>query len=547
MKPFRRLCWLFVALWGTGSSWAVTAGTPPKRPNVVLIVADDLGFSDLGCYGGEIPTPHLDALASNGLRYTQFYNTARCWPSRAAALTGFYAQQVRRDAVAGVPSGTQGKRPSWAKLLPEHLKKLGYQSYHSGKWHVDGKPLANGFDRSYRLDDHDRYFAPRFHSEDEVALEPVPTHSNYYATTAIADHAIRCLKDHATRSQDRPFFSFVAFTAPHFPVQAPASDIERHRTRYRSGWDRLREERWQRIQTLGLISGALTPLEREIGPPYDFPDALKSLGAHEVNRPVPWVELSPGQRQFQADKMAVHAAMVDRMDQEIGRIVRQLQTMGHFEDTLLLFLSDNGASAEIMVRGDGHNPDALCGTGATFLSIGPGWSSLANTPFRRHKIWVHEGGIATPFIAHWPQGIAQRGALRKTPGHLIDLVPTVLELAGGDWPEKDHPPEMPNPPGLSLVPTFAQDTDLKRESLWWQHEGNRALREGDWKIVAAGTHSAWELYNLAQDRSETINLASTHPERVRSMAARWDSLTEQHATTAKAQPGAANPFAPWRH
>jgi len=542
-----QLRWILIALLGTGSFLTTVARTPNRRPNVVLILADDLGFSDLGCYGGEIPTPHLDALASGGLRYTQFYNTARCWPSRAAALSGFYAQQVRRDTVPGVPSGTNGKRPSWAKLLPEYLKDLGYRSYHSGKWHVDGKPLASGFERSYRLDDHDRYFAPRFHSEDDVELEPVPTNSNYYATTAIADHAIRCLKDHAIRFQDRPFFSFVAFTAPHFPVQAPASDVERHRNRYLSGWDLLREERWGRIRSSGLVSGSLPPLEREIGPPYEFPAALKSLGANEVNRPLPWAELSSSQRRFQADKMAVHAAMVDRMDQEIGRIVQQLRIMGHLEDTLLLFLSDNGASAEMMVRGDGHQPDAVCGTGATFLSIGPGWSSLANTPFRRHKTWVHEGGIATPFIAHWPQGITQKGSLRKTPGHLIDLVPTVLELAGGNWPEKDHPTEMPKPPGLSLVRTFAHDTDLKREALWWQHEGNRALREGDWKIVAAGTNSPWELYNLVQDRSETINLASRHPERLQAMAARWETMTASHVATAKARRGTSSLFREWKH
>lgn len=547
MNLQNKLRWILIALLGTGSFLTTVARTPNRRPNVVLILADDLGFSDLGCYGGEIPTPHLDALASGGLRYTQFYNTARCWPSRAAALSGFYAQQVRRDTVPGVPSGTNGKRPSWAKLLPEYLKDLGYRSYHSGKWHVDGKPLASGFERSYRLDDHDRYFAPRFHSEDDVELEPVPTNSNYYATTAIADHAIRCLKEHATRFQDRPFFSFVAFTAPHFPVQAPASDVERHRNRYLSGWDLLREERWGRIRSSGLVSGSLPPLEREVGPPYEFPAALKSLGANEVNRPLPWAELSSSQRRFQADKMAVHAAMVDRMDQEIGRIVQQLRVMGHLEDTLLLFLSDNGASAEMMVRGDGHQPDAVCGTGATFLSIGPGWSSLANTPFRRHKTWVHEGGIATPFIAHWPEGITQKGSLRKTPGHLIDLVPTVLELAGGNWPEKDHPSEMPRPPGLSLVRTFAHDTDLKREALWWQHEGNRALREGDWKIVAAGTNSPWELYNLVQDRSETINLASRHPERLQAMAARWETMAASHVATAKARRGTSSLFREWKH
>ena len=544
----RHVRWILMALLGTGSF--LTSGMAAdqmsgKRPNVVLILADDLGFSDLGCYGGEIPTPQLDALASEGLRYTQFYNTARCWPSRASALSGFYAQQVRRDTVPGVQSGNNGKRPSWARLLPEYLRDLGYRSYHSGKWHVDGKPLAHGFDRSYRLDDHDRYFAPRLHSEDEVALEPVPAQSNYYATTAIADHAIRCLKDHASRFGQQPFFSLVAFTAPHFPLQAPASDVDRHRNRYLTGWDQLREERWNRIRSSDLISGTLPPMEREIGPPYDFPDALKALGGNEVNRPRAWTELSPSQQRFQADKMSVHAAMVDRMDREIGRIVALLRAQGHFEDTLLIFLSDNGASAEMMVRGDGHAADALCGTGASFLSIGPGWSSLANTPFRRHKTWVHEGGISTPLIVHWPLGITERGALRTTPGHVIDLVPTILELAGGNWPPKNSPLEMPKPPGHSLVRTFTRDTDLQRESIWWQHEGNRALREGDWKIVAAGAKSAWELYNLAEDRCETANLASQYPDRVQAMAARWVNMTASHAATARNTAG--HPFPEWKH
>jgi len=520
---------------------------PSRAPNLVVILADDLGFSDLGCYGGEIPTPHLDRLAAGGLRYTQFYNTARCWPSRAAALTGFYAQQVRRDTVPGVASGGGGVRPAWARLLPSYLRERGYRSYHSGKWHVDGQPLGQGFDRSYRLDDHDRHFAPRLHFEDDLPLKAVPAGGDYYSTTAIADHAIRCLRDHAERHTDRPFFSFVAFTAPHFPVQAPAADVARHRERYLGGWDILRGERWSRIRSLELVTGNLASIEREIGPPYAFLEAIRALGPNEVNRPLAWESLSAGQRRFQADKMAVHAAMVDRMDQEIGRIVGQLKAMGSLEDTLLLFLSDNGASAEIMVRGDGHHSDALCGTGATFLSIGPGWSSLANTPFRRHKTWVHEGGISTPLIVHWPKGIPDRGTLRITPGHLVDLVPTALELAGLDWPPKAPPAGMPRPPGRSLAPTFAKNTDLQRaEPLWWQHEGNRALRDGDWKIVAAGTNAAWELYDLASDRSETTNLATRHPERVQRMAQVWETMTTAHAATARAV--ASHPFVPaWKH
>ncbi|MEN9573368.1 MAG: hypothetical protein RL514_1223 [Verrucomicrobiota bacterium] len=522
------LLFLLALLAGFQSSAAA-----PAPPNIVLILADDLGFSDLGCHGGEIATPNLDALAQGGLRFTQFYNTARCWPSRAAILTGYYAQQVRRDAVPGVKSGGQGTRPAWARLLPDLLKPLGYRAYHSGKWHVDGKPLANGFDHSYSIEDHDRHFAPRRHTEDDQPLPPVVAGSGYYTSTAISDHAIKCLKEHGTQFSTKPFFSFIAFTAPHFPVQAPAEDIARYRTKYLAGWDALRDERWRRMQALGIGGGVLAPIEREVGPPYAFPEALLKLGPNELNRPLPWSELIEAQRKFQADKMAVHAAMVDRMDREIGRVLAQLRAMGAQENTLVCFLSDNGASAEIMVRGDGHDLDAVCGTGATFLSIGPGWSSLANTPFRRHKTWVHEGGIATPLIVSWPKGIAARGELRHTPGHLVDLVPTFLAVAGGKPLEKWNDQPVPPAPGKSLQPAFASDAKVARDSLWWMHEGNRALRVGDWKIVAAGKDSAWELYNLKDDRSESKNLAATMPEKVRELAAQWTRETDAYTALAR--------------
>src|SRR5687768_1919183 len=239
-----------------------------QRPNVLIILADDLGYSDLGCFGGEIETPHLDALASSGLRFTQFYNTARCWPTRAALLTGYYAQQVRRDTVPGVPSGGRGIRPDWARLLPEMLRPLGYRSYHSGKWHVDGKPLENGFDHSYLLQDQGRYFSPRVHFDDDDKLPAVERSAGYYATTTIADHAIKCLREHAQQQPDLPFFQYVAFTAPHFPLQALEADIAKYRDRYSQGWDTVREGRWKRMQERGLVRDTLSPVEREIGPPY---------------------------------------------------------------------------------------------------------------------------------------------------------------------------------------------------------------------------------------------------------------------------------------
>lgn len=510
---------------------ATTAAAEPRQPNVVLILSDDMGFSDAGCYGGEIATPNLDRLAAGGLRFTNFYNTARCWPTRGAILTGYYAQQIRRDTVPGVRSGGQGVRPEWARLLPEMLRPLGYRSYHSGKWHIDGQPLANGFDHSYSLDDHDRHFAPKRHAEDGKALPPADPKGDYYSSTAIADHAVKCLKEHAEKHAGKPFFSFVAFTAPHFPLQAPPDDVAKYRKTYLAGWDEMRRGRWDRLKSLNVRGASLAAIERDVGPPYAFPEALKKLGPNEVNRPLPWADLTAEQRAFQADKMAVHAAMVDRMDREIGRILDQLKAMNAADDTLVLFLSDNGASAEIMVRGDGHDPHAACGTGATFVCIGPGWSSLANTPFRRHKTWVHEGGIATPLIAHWPKGIPARGEVRHTPGHVIDVVPTVLELAGTKFPTERGGKPVPPSPGKSLVPVFTTDVSVGRESLWWLHEGNRAIRVGDWKLVAA-KGEPWELYDLAADRSETKDLARDKPEKAKELAALWEKQSAEYTALA---------------
>jgi arylsulfatase len=508
------------------AAWLAAAPTlpadrPDPRPNILLVLADDMGFSDAGCYGGEIATPTLDRLAQGGVRFTQFYNTARCWPTRACILTGYYAQQVRRDTVPGVTSGAGGQRPAWARLLPEMLRPLGYRSYHSGKWHIDGPRLKNGFDRSYCIEDHNRYFAPQQHSEDDQPLPPAQAASGYYATTAIADHAIRCLREHAREHAGRPFFHYLCFTAPHFPLQAPPEDIAPYQARYRVGWDAVRHERWQRLTALGVVNHALPALERDVGPPYDFPEALKALGPGELNRPLPWAALDAGQREFHAAKMAVHAAMITRMDLEIGRVVEQLRAMGALENTVILFLSDNGASAEIMVRGDGHDRGAPAGSAKSFLCLGPGWSSAANTPLRRHKTWVHEGGISTPLIVHWPRGIAARGELRHTPGHVIDLAPTLLELAGGRWPVAWDGQPVPPPPGRSLTPAFARDTTVKRDSLWWAHEGNRAVRVRDWKLVAAGAQAPWELYDLEHDRGESHNLAAREPDRVRDLAELW--------------------------
>jgi arylsulfatase len=488
---------------------------------VLVILADDLGFSDLGCYGGEIQTPNLDGLAAGGLRYTQFYNTARCWPTRAAILTGYYAQQVRRDTVPGVASGSRGVRPAWARLLPELLRTRGYRSYHAGKWHIDGMPLAGGFDRSYYVEDLGRYFSPRVLFEDDKPLPAVASGSGYYTTTAITDHAVQYLKEHASNFAERPFFLYLAYNAPHFPLHARPEDVARVAGRYDAGWEAIRQERWRRIQDLGVVSGTLSAVERQIGPPYDFPKALALLGAGEVNRPIPWPKLTGEQQRFQAMKMVLHAAMVERMDQEIGRVLDQLRAMRAFDDTLILFLSDNGASAEIMVRDDGHDPAAPPGSAASHLCLGPGWSTVANTPFRRHKTWVHEGGIATPLVVHWPRGIAARGAFRREPAHVIDLAPTILDLAGISHPRALDGHSVPEPPGLSLQKSLQEGDPVQHADLWWAHEGNRAIRVGDWKLVAA-RDQPWELYDLAHDRTETRDLAAQMPDKVRELADRWE-------------------------
>jgi L-rhamnose mutarotase len=541
------------------------AASPP--PNILIIVADDMGFSDVGCYGGEIQTPNLDRLASNGLRFTQFYNTSRCWSSRASILTGYYPQAIRRDLLPetergeygmfGVTSGANGVRPRWAQMLPAHLKPLGYRSYHSGKWHMDGDRLPAGFDRSYSLEDHNRFFSPQSHFEDDVKLPPVDPGSGYYSTRFIADHAIKCLKQHAAEFPEKPFFEYLAFTAPHFPLQALPEDIAVYKNVYQPGWDAIREQRLARMKKLGIVDCTLSPLEPETAPRWNLTEEElhKQINPDELGHAVPWQSLTPGQQEFQAAKMAIHAAMVHRMDIEIGRVLEQLKAMNALDNTLVVFVSDNGASAEQILRGDGNDPSAPMGSEKSYLGLGAGWSSAANTPFRLHKSWTHEGGITTPLIVHWPAGIPARGELRHDPGHLIDLVPTVLEITGAKCATEVAGLPVPPLQGKSLAPAFAKDGAVTRDSLWFYHDGHRAVRAGDWKLVAR-SGGPWELYNLGKDRSETRNLAASEPAKVKELEHTWLKQADElrrlaqqdlpHAQTApavdpNAKPGAKAP------
>lgn len=495
-----------------------------QKPNIVLILADDLGFSDLGCYGGEIVTPQLDKLARNGLRFSQIYNTGRCWPSRAALLTGYYPQQIRRDRLPGNRGGNREARQPWARALPDFLAPAGYRSYHSGKWHIDGKVLDAGFHRSLNIDGQVCYFSGENNLIDD---QPAPdTSPGYYSTTVTADHAIDCLKEHAVDHGERPFFHYIAFTAPHFPLHALPEDIAKYRDRYHVGWDKIREERHRRLRDMGMVSTTLSPLEPDVGPPFAFPKDIPRFGPGEIVRPLPWSDLTAGQQKFQATKMAIHAAMIDFMDREIGRIIAQLEAMGAMDNTLIIFASDNGCSSEIMIRDKGHDRALPPGSEGTYLCLGPGFSSASNTPFRRHKVWVHEGGIATPFIVHWPKGIKDKGAIRHTVGHFIDFVPTVLEIAGIGKPEKWNGESIPDAPGISLAPAFTNAAFLPSRRLWWLHQDNRAMRVGDWKLVAA-KDKPWELYDLKTDRAEQNNLIEKNSEKANELEQAWNHLTRE--------------------
>ena len=500
-----------------------------ERPNILIILADDLGYSDLHCYGSEIRTPNLDQLAAGGLRFSQFYNTGRCWPTRSALMTGHYPQQVRMDPPPRPKSKDNKSFPSWTRTIPQLLKPLGYRSYHCGKWHIACAPnvVADaGFDHSYYVGDQDRHFNPKVLKLDDKPLPPVQRGDGYYGTIAIADHCIDFLKEHAAQHAGEPFFQYLAFTVPHFPIMALPQDIAKYRDTYKRGWDVMREEHYQRQKQLGLIDCELSKPEGQIYAPSGGPETPSKTGPNELFNYQKWAELNDAQKDYQATKMAIHAAMIDRMDQEIGRVLAQIKAMGQYDNTLIFFLSDNGASAEIMVRGDGNDLTAPMGSAASYLCLGPGWANMSNAPLRRYKIWTHEGGVSTPLIVHWPKGISAKGELRHDMGHVVDLLPTVLEAAGS--PVTKVSDTAPALPGRSLVPAFARDNSVQHDYIFYHHEGNRGLRVGDFKLVSSkDDHDAWELYDMSKDRSEQHNLAPQQPEKAQQMQQRWEQLQAQ--------------------
>jgi len=493
------------------------AGAAPVRPNVLVMLADDMGYSDLGCYGSEIRTPNLDALATGGLRFTQFYNTARCCPTRASLLTGLYSHQAGIGHMVGDAGheGYRGVLNRHCRTIAEVLRPAGYGTYMTGKWHVtnatkpdspqDSWPRQRGFDRYWgTLVGAGSYFTPGALTDDDTPIE-APGEGFYY-TAAIADHSAGFIRDHVAKRPGEPFFLYNAFTSPHWPLHALQADVERYRETYLAGWDRLREERHRRQLELGLVDPrwALTP---------------RDDGASA------WADVPADRRAAMAHRMAIYAAQIDAMDQGVGRIVEALRETGQLDHTLLLFLADNGGCAEGGSWGFERKEGGQLGTDTSFASYGLSWANASNTPFRLYKHWVHEGGISTPLIAHWPNGIAARNELRHQPGHLIDLMATALEISGAAYPQEVdgqaiHPPE-----GLSLLPAFGNQP-LDRSAICWEHEGNRAVRQGDWKLVSRH-NQGWELYDLKADRTELHDLAADRPRTVETLLALYESWAQR--------------------
>ncbi len=533
---------------------ACSSATPllaAAKPNIVIVLSDDMGFSDIGCYGGEIATPTLDGLASQGVRFTQFYNTARCCPTRASLLTGLYPHQAGMGHMTDDRGhdGYRGDLNQQCVTIAEVLRPAGYRTYMTGKWHVTKNlsaktesdkhnwPLQRGFDRFYgTIIGGGSFWDPAFLTRDntQVTAFADPEYrprEPYYYTDAISDHAVRYVQDHKAQHPDQPFFLYVAYTAAHWPMHAHEQDIAKYKGRYAAGYQAIRQQRYEKMLKLGVISK----------------DATTVTGVPQGEQETPhWA--------WEQRNMEVFAAMVDRMDQGLGKLVETLKATGQLDNTLFCYLQDNGGCAENMGRVGDAKPRAdqptlpptppeemrtalvpkqtrdgypvrqgkgvMAGGPDTYIGYGEAWAAVSNTPFREYKHWVHEGGISTPLIVHWPAGMksAARGTLRHEPGHLVDLMATCVDIAEAKYPGAPIKPLR----GTSLRPAFDGEAMVRREPLFWEHEGNRAVRDDRWKLVAK-ENQPWELYDMAVDRSEQRDLSGTHPEKTSELAAQWDA------------------------
>ncbi len=505
-----------------------------QKPNVLLILADDLGWSDLGSYGGEIQTPHLDALAKKGLRFTQFYNSTRCCPSRASLLTGLHPHQ------AGVPD-MQGPLNDKCVTIPEVLRPAGYRCYMVGKWHLGRKvhPVARGFDEFYgMLGGFNTFWEEHPHYTRIPENRPKRAYApgQFHATDAFADYSVDFIRE--AQQANKPWFLYLAFNAPHFPLHAHEEDIQKYESLYAQGWDRIREQRLKRQKQLGLV-----PKNFKLPPRSNIPQNKFNVETGWAGKDNPaWDSLPEDRRRDLARRMAVYAAMVDRMDQAIGRVLDHLKQTGHFDNTLVMFLSDNGACAEwdpygfdvsssatnILHRGDDLKK---MGGPDSYISYGSAWANACNTPWNLYKHYGHEGGIATPFIAHWPAGLKRQGEMDARLSYLTDVMATCVALCGANYP-KEHADNSILPlEGVSLVPAF-QGQRAEPRAIFMEHEGNRAIRDGKWKLVMLHG-KPWELYDMEKDRAEQTNLAAKHPDKARGLAEKWDAWAKRANVIAK--------------
>ncbi|MCY2976867.1 MAG: arylsulfatase [Planctomycetota bacterium] len=551
------LCSLVFSFAGClSAAWAVE-----RPPNIIIIMTDDVGYSDVGCYGGEIETPNLDKLASGGVRFTQFYNTARCCPTRASLLTGLYPHQAGIGHMVdgwttkqGAPAYT-GELSKRAVTIAEALKSANYSTYMTGKWHVTGKtnlssesnftnwPLQRGFDRFYgTIHGAGSFFDPNTLVRDNTFISPFADQEyqpkEFYYTDAINDHAVRFVNEHKQQSPEKPFFMYMAHTAAHWPMHAKETDIAKYKGRYDSGYDTVRATRLTKMKQLGLLDNRWQ-VSPQVGD---------------------WSEVE--NKAWESRCMEVFAAMLDCMDQGIGRLVDSLKANGQLENTLILYLQDNGGCAEENGRkgpfvarldkpslpplaSDYLQPDmvpkqtrdgfpvrqgegVMPGGADTFVAYGESWANVSNTPFRLYKHWQHEGGISTPLIAHWPAGIqSQRhGALESQPAHLIDLMSTCIGLSGAKYPTEFSGESIQPTEGVNLASAFNGKPLNRSQPIFWEHEGNRAIRDGAWKLVSKHP-GGWELYNISSDRTEMQDLSQQHPERVQAMTAQWEAWSNR--------------------
>ncbi|MEM6777468.1 MAG: arylsulfatase [Planctomycetota bacterium] len=516
--------WMSIAtiLLALQSAWAV------ERPNIVLIMADDMGYSDIGCYGGEIQTPNVDALAAGGLRFTQFYNTARCCPTRAALLTGLHQHQTGIGQMTETPQAPRSdNRPAYQGFLnrncvtmAEVLGTAGYHTYMAGKWHLgyhgqEKWPRQRGFDRFYgAIAGATSFFKPqgtRGVTLDNQNLDP-PTDPDYYTTDAFTDYAVQFLNE---QQDDAPFFLYLAYTAPHWPLQARPSDVQKYVGKYRDiGWDQLRRTRLAKQKQLGIVDDSVVLPERDEG--------VRA-----------WDELTDQQRDQLDYRMAVYAAMVDRMDQNIGRVIECLEDQGELDNTLILFLSDNGGCAEpYKDLGGGRFSDINNPNVSGAVSYGQGWANASNTPFRKFKVFSHEGGIATPLIVHWPAGLkTEAGSLTHTPAQLIDVMPTILDVTGATYPNSFAGHDIHPLEGMSLFNTLRGNERDPAEWMYWEHAGHAAVRHGDWKALLPRRDNQWQLYDLSNDRQEQNDLAAAMPDLVAKMSAKWQAWASRVGVT----------------